>query len=128
MFYLGSDDFSGNVAISWFSGLAVSNGDFASLFFQAAFVATIVSGAFAERAKFGVYVVFSIIISGLIYPYLGSWTWGRLVVSNGFPRFCRLYNSAECWCLVWLLVFPVIDWVLGVEFCYGLRPAVNKPT
>ena len=38
--------------------------------------ATIVSGAMAERTKFNMYLVYSAVISLLIYPVEGHWTWG----------------------------------------------------
>lgn len=38
--------------------------------------ATIVSGAMAERTKFSMYIVYSFIISLIIYPVEGHWTWG----------------------------------------------------
>jgi ammonium transporter, Amt family len=38
--------------------------------------ATIVSGAMAERTKFKAYLVYSAIISLLIYPIFGHWVWG----------------------------------------------------
>lgn len=38
--------------------------------------ATIVSGAMAERTKFSMYLVYSIVISALIYPIQGHWSWG----------------------------------------------------
>lgn len=47
--------------------------------FQAVFcatAATIVSGAMAERTKFTSYLIYSVIISALIYPIFGAWTWG----------------------------------------------------
>jgi Amt family ammonium transporter len=46
--------------------------------FQAAFAgtaATIVSGLVAERIKFGEFVVFSLILVGILYPIAGSWQW-----------------------------------------------------
>jgi Amt family ammonium transporter len=46
--------------------------------FQAAFaiaVATIVSGAVAERMKFGPYLVFSLLATAVIYPVAGHWIW-----------------------------------------------------
>lgn len=38
--------------------------------------ATIVSGAMAERTKFTSYLIYSLVISALIYPIFGAWTWG----------------------------------------------------
>jgi Amt family ammonium transporter len=38
--------------------------------------ATIVSGAMAERTKFSMYLVYSFVISLIIYPVEGHWTWG----------------------------------------------------
>lgn len=49
------------------------------LVFQTVFCATastIVSGAMAERTKFSMYIAYSILISVLIYPISGHWTWG----------------------------------------------------
>ncbi len=51
----------------------------AFLIFQTVFAATaatIVSGAMAERTHFISYVIFSLIISLLIYPISGHWIWG----------------------------------------------------
>lgn len=44
----------------------------------AATAATIVSGAMAERTRFPAYLVYSGIISGVIYPISGSWAWNGL--------------------------------------------------
>lgn len=38
--------------------------------------ATIVSGAVAERIKFGSFLVFSFVITAVIYPIVGHWVWG----------------------------------------------------
>ncbi len=53
------------------------------LIFQTVFAATsatIVSGAMAERTKFISYLVYSAIISLVIYPIFGSWAWGNLLL------------------------------------------------
>jgi len=46
--------------------------------FQLAFAgtaATIVSGLVAERIKFGEFILFSLVLCGLLYPISGSWQW-----------------------------------------------------
>ena len=42
----------------------------------AATAATIVSGAMAERTKFKSYVIYSAVITAIIYPTVGRWTFG----------------------------------------------------
>ena len=48
-------------------------------FFQVVFVATamsIVSGAVAERMKLWAFVFFAVVMTAVIYPLEGAWTWG----------------------------------------------------
>jgi len=52
-------------------------------FFQVVFVATamsIVSGAVAERMKLWAFLLFAVVMTGVIYPMEGSWTWGSASV------------------------------------------------
>lgn len=52
--------------------------DWYNLFFQTVFcatTATIVSGAIAGRTKFTIYLIFSLLLTTLIYPISGSWYW-----------------------------------------------------
>jgi len=50
----------------------------------AATAATIVSGAMAERTKFSGYLIYSVLVSALIYPVFGSWAWGGLYKGGGW--------------------------------------------
>lgn len=48
-------------------------------FFQVVFVATamsIVSGAVAERMKLWAFLIFAVVMTAVIYPMEGAWTWG----------------------------------------------------
>ena len=60
-------------------------------FFQVVFVATamsIVSGAVAERMKLWAFLAFAIVMTGVIYPVQGSWSWGGgALAAAGFSDF-----------------------------------------
>ncbi|HOO84724.1 MAG TPA: ammonium transporter, partial [Prolixibacteraceae bacterium] len=77
--------------------------DYADLFFQTVFcatAATIVSGAMAERTEFKAYLIFTIVISVLIYPISGHWTWGGGWLSQmGFHDFAgsSIVHSVGAW-------------------------------
>jgi len=59
--------------------------------FQAAFcgaAATIVAGGMAERMKFPAYLIYSFLISAVVYPIVGHWVWGGGWLSQtGFADF-----------------------------------------
>lgn len=62
-----------------FAHLGLTLPFFAFFWFQTTFAgttATIVSGAMAERTKFSAYLVFSTLITVLVYPVVGHWIWG----------------------------------------------------
>jgi Amt family ammonium transporter len=51
----------------------------ADFFFQVVFVATaasVVSGSIAERMKLWPFLIFTVVLSGVIYPIQGHWSWG----------------------------------------------------
>ena len=55
-------------------------------FFQVMFcgtASTIVSGAVAERMRFGAYMVCTILLASFIYPVAGHWAWGSLLADTG---------------------------------------------
>ena len=60
-------------------------------FFQMVFVATaasIVSGALAERVKLWSFFVFTLVLTGFLYPIVGAWTWGGgWLAEMGFQDF-----------------------------------------
>lgn len=50
----------------------------------AATAATIVSGAMAERTNFVGYLLYSVIITAVVYPIFGGWAWGSLFNGSGW--------------------------------------------
>jgi len=76
----------GNALLSGITGDGVAGAEepatyapSADFFFQVVFVATamsIVSGAVAERMKLWAFLAFAVVMTGLIYPMEGRWTWG----------------------------------------------------
>jgi len=61
-----------------FNGAAIYS-KASDFFFQVVFVATamsIVSGAVAERMKLWAFLAFTVVLTAVIYPLEGSWTWG----------------------------------------------------
>ena len=75
----------------------------ASWFFQMVFVATaasIVSGALAERVKFWSFAAFVVVLTGILYPIVGHWTWGGGWLSElGFADFAgsSIVHSVGGW-------------------------------
>jgi Amt family ammonium transporter len=72
-------------------------------FFQMVFVATaasIVSGTVAERIKLWPFLIFVVVLTGIIYPIQGSWTWGGGWLSEmGFSDFAgsTIVHSVGGW-------------------------------
>nr|WP_245408241.1 ammonium transporter [Zhengella mangrovi] len=73
-------------------------------FFQMVFVATaasIVSGTLAERIKLLPFMIFTVVLTGFIYPIAGSWKWGTgWLDAMGFQDFAgsTLVHSVGGWC------------------------------
>ena len=87
-FFLGGDNETADVLAS---GGEIYYSALADFFFQVVFVATamsIVSGAVAERMKLSSFLLFCIVMTGLIYPIQGYWKWGGgFLDAAGFSDF-----------------------------------------
>lgn len=103
------------------------------LLFQVMFCATsatIVSGAVAERMRYGTYLAVSVLVSGVIYPVFGHWAWGGTWGSDGQGWLARLgfvdfagstvVHSVGGW------VSLVAVWVVGPRT--GRFPADKPPS
>ena len=72
-------------------------------FFQMVFVATaasIVSGAIAERVRLWLFFLFTLVLTTLIYPIVGAWTWGGgWLAELGFQDFAgsTIVHSTGGW-------------------------------
>ena len=76
--FVGYSLMYGDTSNGWFFWSGIMQGEGADLFFQtmfAATAATIVSGAIAGRTKYSTYVIFSIVMTAIIYPIAGGWQW-----------------------------------------------------
>ena len=80
-------------------------------FFQMVFVATaasIVSGALAERVKLWSFFVFTLVLTAIIYPVVGAWTWGGgWLNAMGFQDFAGstiVHGTGGCAALAGALV------------------------
>ena len=77
--------------------------EMSSWFFQMTFVATtasIVSGALAERVKLWSFLIFTAVLTAVIYPIVGAWTWGGgWLAELGFQDFAgsTIVHSTGGW-------------------------------
>ena len=72
--------FNGEAGASLEEPLEQGYSNMASWFFQMVFVATtasIISGTLAERVRLASFLVFTVVLTGFIYPIVGKWTWGE---------------------------------------------------
>jgi len=101
MFFIAGYAFmfgTGNGFIGW-TGFFMSGAEnpssvqpWAFWLFQAAFcgaAATIVAGAMAERMKFPAYLIYTAVVSVVVYPIVGHWIWnsGGWLAKMGFADF-----------------------------------------
>ncbi|MBT9310591.1 ammonium transporter [Leptothoe kymatousa] len=90
--------------------------------FQTAFAgtaATIVSGTVAERIRFRAFLIFSVVMTGLVYPITGHWIWGGGWLGNlGFIDFAgsTVVHSVGGWAALMgaILLGPRLNRYQGV--------------
>ncbi|OCW57481.1 ammonium transporter [Hoeflea olei] len=91
---------------SWPAAGTANEGDYSvasDWFFQMVFCATtasIVSGTLAERIKLWPFLIFTVVLTGILYPITGSWQWGGGWLSEaGFSDFAgsTLVHSVGGW-------------------------------
>ena len=103
-------------------------------FFQMVFVAaagSIVSGTVAERVKVFSFFIFVVILTGLIYPIQGSWTWGGGWLSEmGFSDFAgsTIVHSVGGWAaLAGALIIGARKGKYGSDGQVTPMPGANLP-
>ena len=99
--------------------------DWTVLFFQtmfAATAATIVSGAVAERIEFKSYLIYSVLVSALVYPVSGHWMWGGLAgeASQGWLEKLGFHDFAGS-----TVVHSVGGWI-ALAGAIALGPRIGK--
>jgi len=83
--------------------VAAGNSVMSDWFFQMVFVATtasIISGTLAERVKLWSFFLFVVVLTALIYPVVGAWTWGGgWLAELGFKDFAgsTIVHSTGGW-------------------------------
>jgi len=96
LFGYGFDDVGGDALDTGYSTAS-------DWFFQMAFVAataSIVSGTIAERVKLWPFLIFTVILTGIMYPISGSWHWGAgFLKEAGFNDFAgsTIVHSVGGW-------------------------------
>ncbi|MBV6633144.1 MAG: ammonium transporter [Alphaproteobacteria bacterium] len=103
-------------------------------FFQMVFVATaasIVSGTLAERIKLWPFLIFVVVLTGIIYPIQGSWTWGGGWLSEmGFSDFAgsTIVHSVGGWAaLVGAFILGPRKGKFGPDGTVNPMPGANLP-
>jgi Amt family ammonium transporter len=103
-------------------------------FFQMVFVATaasIVSGTLAERIKVWPFLIFTAVLTGILYPIQGSWVWGGGFLSEmGFSDFAgsTVVHSAGGWAaLTGAIILGARKGKYGPDGKVNAMPGANLP-
>ena len=103
-------------------------------FFQMVFVATtasIVSGALAERIRVWPFLIFVVVLTGVIYPIQGAWSWGGgFLAELGFSDFAgsTIVHSVGGWAaLTGAVVLGARKGKYGPDGRVNPMPGANLP-
>ena len=103
-------------------------------FFQMVFVATaasIVSGTLAERIKYWPFMIFVVVLTAILYPIQGSWTWGGGWLSEmGFSDFAgsTIVHSVGGWAaLTGAVILGPRKGKFGADGSVHPMPGANLP-
>ncbi|NIY75296.1 ammonium transporter [Thalassospira sp. HF15] len=110
LMYMDVSGWIGSLSLWSADDAAALGGDFSGgysatsdWFFQMVFVATaasIVSGTVAERIKLWPFLIFVVVLTGVLYPITGAWTWGGgWLAEMGFSDFAgsTIVHSVGGW-------------------------------
>jgi len=101
----GNSFIGSGIALSGFTSEGLGHSVMADFFFQVVFVATaasVISGTVAERMKMWPFLIFVVVLSSIIYPIQGHWTWGGTNLGgilDGFSDFAgsTIVHSVGGW-------------------------------
>ena len=125
----------------WIGSISLWTGDFSGgysassdWFFQMVFVATaasIVSGTVAERIKLWPFMIFVVVLTGVLYPITGAWTWGGgWLAEMGFADFAgsTIVHSVGGWAaLTGAIILGARKGKYGADGSVHPMPGSNLP-
>lgn len=126
----------GGLALSGFTNEGLGHSVMADFFFQVVFVATaasVISGTVAERMKLWPFLIFVVILSSIIYPIQGHWTWGGTSLGgiiDGFSDFAgsTIVHSVGGWAaLAGVLILGARKGKYGKDGKVKPMPGSNLP-
>lgn len=131
-FFVGADNATADVLAGGDDAPYYS--DMADFFFQLVFVATamsIVSGAVAERMKLMSFFAFAVVLTAVIYPVQGYWTWGGGFLDEiGFSDFAGsgiVHMAGAAAALAGVLVLGARKGKYGKDGEVRAIPGANMP-
>ncbi|WP_417813934.1 ammonium transporter [Thalassospira alkalitolerans] len=141
LMYMDVSSWIGSISLWSADDAAALGGDFSGgysatsdWFFQMVFVATaasIVSGTVAERIKLWPFMIFVVVLTGVLYPITGAWTWGGGWLSEmGFSDFAgsTIVHSVGGWAaLTGAIILGARKGKYGADGSVHPMPGSNLP-